>query len=457
MLFFLVFPFSTSAFVLGLKSTDNTVENVVKIEKDYSLYLPLIGFIYDPRDKQDVVAELEKIAKELGNQRIYHISLSPNQLSAEEVAKGAFDEQYTLFFKTIKRLNLKVIFRTMHEMNGGWYPRGSNPTKFKEAWIHVWNLARSLGLNQQDILFDFSVNHRDMPTLWTPSQHAKLLHCKDKNPVLEEINKLKKKKKLTPEEQNSLKTKEKLLQTLNTCPHFEDYYPWEAYVDIVGVTFYNWGKATSNRLRKTPAQILNDPEWNTLTRLKALGKPLFIDEVGTTAVWYGGKYQANTSRAEFLSETWTARKNQRLKTLSLFLKENQFMGAVYFNVDYTNGLTLPLVGEADRAIINTTIGKFYDGFWDLYSSSKSDFSSLLALFGLVKVEVKGKETLLPRMVAKQIPIIEKLINDKFSDNPQGKSDLYSQLLKAPSGEDSFDQAIQVLSEHYVLQGSGTAE
>lgn len=165
MLFFLAFPFSTSAFVLGLKSTDNTVENVVKIEKDYSLYLPLIGFIYDPRDKQDVVAELEKIAKELGNQRIYHISLSPNQFSAEEVAKGSFDEQYTLFFKTIKRLNLKVIFRTMHEMNGGWYPRGSNPTKFKEAWIHVWNLARSLGLNQQDILFDFSVNHRDMPTL----------------------------------------------------------------------------------------------------------------------------------------------------------------------------------------------------------------------------------------------------------------------------------------------------
>lgn len=139
------------------------------------------------------------------------------------------------------------------------------------------------------------------------------------------------------------------------------------------------------------------------------------------------------------------------------MKENQFMGAVYFNVDYTNGLTLPLVGEADRAIINTTIGKFYDGFWDLYSSSKSDFSSLLALFGLVKVEVKGKETLLPRMVAKQIPIIEKIINDKFSDDLKGKSDLYSQLLKVPSGEDSFDQAIQVLSEHYVLQGSGTTE
>jgi hypothetical protein len=53
----------------------------------------------------------------------------------------------------------------MHEMNGGWYPRGSNPENFKKAWIHVWELSRSLGLDQKDILFDFSVNHWDMPTL----------------------------------------------------------------------------------------------------------------------------------------------------------------------------------------------------------------------------------------------------------------------------------------------------
>lgn len=163
----LLFLFSgvSSAFVLGLKSTDNTIENFQQIEKTYQLYLPLVAFIYDPWEKQDVVAELEKMAKELGNQRIYHISLSPNQFSAEEVANGAFDEQYKLFFQTIKKLKLKVIFRTMHEMNGGRYPRGSNPEMFKKAWIHVRELSRSLGLNQQDILFDFSVNHWDMPTL----------------------------------------------------------------------------------------------------------------------------------------------------------------------------------------------------------------------------------------------------------------------------------------------------
>lgn len=51
----------------------------------------------------------------------------------------------------------------MHEMNGGRYPRSSNPTTFKEAWIHVWNLSREVGLTKSNILFDMSVNARDLP------------------------------------------------------------------------------------------------------------------------------------------------------------------------------------------------------------------------------------------------------------------------------------------------------
>ena len=85
---------------------------------------------------------------------------------------------------------------------------------------------------------------------------------------------------------------EKEIKKLKSCPRFEEYFPGEKYVDVVGVTFYNWGKATSGRLRKSPSQILNDPEWQTLDRLKKLGKPLIIDEVGTTAVWYPEAYSA---------------------------------------------------------------------------------------------------------------------------------------------------------------------
>ena len=156
-----------NAFLFWLKSSDNTVEDIINLEKSYNLYLPLIWFIYDPWEQQDVIWNLKDMAQLLWNQRIYHITISPDSYSAADVANWKFDEQYSAFFKTIKELNLKVIFRTMHEVNWGWYPWSWNPDEFKKAWNHVWNLSRSLWLTNHDILFDFSVNHRD------PLEHEK--------------------------------------------------------------------------------------------------------------------------------------------------------------------------------------------------------------------------------------------------------------------------------------------
>jgi len=111
-------PISSYAFVFWLKSSDNTVENIVNIEKNYNLYLPLVWFIFDPWYQQDVIGELKKAKEELWDKRIYHITISPNSYSAQEVIDWKFDAEYNAFFKTIRELNLKVIFRTMHEMNG---------------------------------------------------------------------------------------------------------------------------------------------------------------------------------------------------------------------------------------------------------------------------------------------------------------------------------------------------
>jgi hypothetical protein len=97
--------------------------------------------------------------------------------SAQEVFDGKFDKQYKEFFQAVKDNDLKVVFRTMHEMNGGRYPRSSNPDAFKKARTHVRDLSREIGLSTNNILFDFSVNHRDMPTKETPSQTAKLIPC----------------------------------------------------------------------------------------------------------------------------------------------------------------------------------------------------------------------------------------------------------------------------------------
>jgi beta-mannanase len=70
------------------------------------------------------------------------------------------------------------------------------------------------------------------------------------------------------------------------CFTFEDYYPGPTLVDIVGLSFYNRGKAIYDRQWLSAKHILTHPRWNTLARALSFGKPLIFDEVGTSAVWY---------------------------------------------------------------------------------------------------------------------------------------------------------------------------
>jgi hypothetical protein len=149
--------------------------------------------------------------------------------SAKEVAEGAFDQQYLQFFQKVKEKNLKVIFRTMHEMNGGWYPRASNPETFKQARIHVWQLSRMVGLDQNFLLFDFSVNHWDMPTKGTPSQTATLYTCTSPKPLTkaEQLAEQQRREKLSEKEKEAEKKaeEERKKKERRDCPKFEDYYP----------------------------------------------------------------------------------------------------------------------------------------------------------------------------------------------------------------------------------------
>lgn len=89
------------------------------------------------------------------------------------------------------------------------------------------------------------------------------------------------------------------LKKSTKCKTMEDYYPGSLYVDLVGVTFYNRGKGRHHRQRLTPSQIIEDPTWSTRSRLQAFGKPLIVDEVGTTAVNYLDTYDPARSLAVY--------------------------------------------------------------------------------------------------------------------------------------------------------------
>lgn len=407
----------SNAYLFGMKSFDNTVENILAIEKEYWIFLPIIAFIYDPRERQDVVAELEKIGKELGTERIYHISLSPNNFTAKQVAEWAFDQQYLSFFQTIKKLRLKVIFRTMHEMNGGRYPRSSNPQAFQQARKRVWILSRNAGLDQHNILFDMSVNAWDLPTKdKIPNQSSSLIECNTKNK-----------------------------KSLN-CPTFEDYYPGDEYVDIIGFTFYNRGKGNSNRRWWNPDKIVNNPSRKTLERIKKFNKPIFIDEVGTTAVNYEGPYNYEKSIEVYKNNAEL--KNDRIRELIAFLqKEKQILGASYFNIDLTNGLQQRIIWELDRALINLSNGKFYESFRDIYSKSSHDLASILQIFGLESLQINGKKREVPPHLKTKIKAIESIIANKYQTTAE-KADLYKHLTQTKTTDPLFNQAVEILKESY---------
>jgi len=394
-------------YFMWLKSFDNSISNISEIQKAYKLNLPIVWFIFDSR-WSDIKYVVNNFVSALGTNKIYHITLSPAQYSAKDVAEWKYDSEYKDFFQTIKDNDLKVIFRTMHEMNWGWYPRGSNPTYFQQAWIHVRELSRQVWLDQRNILFDMSVNHRDMPTTAsTPSQSAPLINCNPskkyktvtyktfvKTGYKTETVTKKVAKPQTAREKATNKpveyetvTETKTVaypiyktttERVQNCFTFEDYYPWNQYVDIMWVTFYNRWKATYSRQWYDPDRILNDPTWKTLQRLKSYNKPIFIDEVWTTAVWYTWAYSLEQAQLSYENDYHD--KNARLVSLKDFLLANpSIFGALYFNVDYTNWLQKWIPWEADWAVINLNNWKLYEWIFDIYENQES-YGNLFKLF-----------------------------------------------------------------------------
>jgi hypothetical protein len=165
---------------------------------------------------------------------------------------------------------------------------------------------------------------------------------------------------------------------VQNCFTFEDYYPGDKYVDIMWVTFYNRWKATYSRQWYEPDRIMNDSSRDTLKRLKSYNKPIFIDEVGTTAVWYTWAYSLEKSQQSYQNDYYN--KNIWLTSLRDFLLNNpQIIWALYFNIDYTNWLQNWTAWEADWAVININNWKLYEWIFDVYNAQES-YDNLFDMF-----------------------------------------------------------------------------
>lgn len=371
----LLTPVSFS-YTLWLFSQSKTAQEILDIEEKIPPNkFQTIAIVFDTYSTQGSEI-LNTMVNRLGTNRNYHITLAPDMYTAKEVAEGKFDAEYTQFFEDVKLYNIKVFFRTMHEMNGGWYSRSSDPVNFKKAWMRVRDLSRAAGLDQSQIQFIFSLNIHDMPvdflklnaqdwldTSYRPHQKSPLMSCTPKA-------------KLT-----------------SWCYLREDYYPESKYVDIIWFTAYNRGKATSNRRWLSFDQIINDPIRNQWNRIKSVKKPIYIDEIGTTAVRYDESFNREQSQDTYSRASIS--KNKWLRELAHVVSNTpEIVGMNYFNVDYTNGLRELIVGEADWKIFDAYNGCMYLGARDLIE--KSDKLNAEFAFAYKKKEIKKPTELLKK-------------------------------------------------------------
>ncbi|MEI6118390.1 MAG: hypothetical protein WCP92_04020 [bacterium] len=85
------------------------------------------------------------------------------------------------------------------------------------------------------------------------------------------------------------------------------------------------------------------------------------------------------------------------------MREPRIVGAIYFNVDLTNGLKNRTLGELDRSVIDFTSNKFYDKILDIYNAGKpNQFTVLYSLFTIQRVTLNDKTFFVKSSYAKPV-------------------------------------------------------
>lgn len=314
---------STHAATIGLHGIqDMETETLLSREAKHKTTVPIIGMIFDQYGKTES-RYLHHIVSELWTGRIYHLSLSPYGYTAQEVVAWYYGHAYRRFFADIKELDIKVVFRTMHEMNGGRYSWASDPEWFKQAWKKVYDMARQdFDLQSDKLLFSLSYNSQDLPTTDPrPNQQSHYEYCSEWR-----------------------------INNRGRCPRMEDYYPGDTYVDLVWFTLYNrWrSRPASWSIRKSPSYLLEEAD--LIQRVSQRNKPLIIDELGSTAVKFDGERSQARTRAQFLYDRGS--KTTRIRDRQTELKKHpQIKAIVYFNLDATAWATKQVLWQADRSIV----------------------------------------------------------------------------------------------------------
>lgn len=154
---------------LGFAVENNTLYNLRLVEKDIRRKVDIFHIF----QKIDEEPKLETMQQALDEGYIVLLTIEPWSgrendsaiYSPSRVIKGSIDEDLDRWAVKLSSLDFKkgkLIVRTMHEINGNWYPwsayiEGSSPELSKSAYVHIVERLRK---ENNNLIFMFGVNYK---------------------------------------------------------------------------------------------------------------------------------------------------------------------------------------------------------------------------------------------------------------------------------------------------------
>lgn len=189
--------------------------------------------------------------------------------SAALLAGSSRDAQITAWALKVKDWlddgeGRSLIIAPMQEMNGDWVPYGMDPTNFKTAYIKIRSIVESTVTDPNMVRWAFS------PNGWSTPPYG-----------------------------------------------IADYYPGDAYVDVISFSTYNFGSPDTYNGWLSPAAAIGPyVDEARATIPGAAGKPFLLAQVGSVTA--GGD------------------KNQWMRDMFTFIEDDpNLVGFLYFNKDQT--------------------------------------------------------------------------------------------------------------------------
>ncbi|MEA3511009.1 MAG: cell wall-binding repeat-containing protein, partial [Actinomycetota bacterium] len=170
--------------------------------------------------------------------------------SAYQIAGGTYDSKIAEWATHVKQyLDLgggrTVIIAPLQEMNYGGSKWGCDPGNYKTAYRKFVDTFRSMGMDETKVRWAFAPNN------WTSPG----------------------------------------------CGSIADYYPGDAYVDVIGISAYNWGTCVGSRW-ESPAQVYG-PALNELRNTVSALKPYVLAQTAAPRSSHCGGDQQQWVRDAF--------------------------------------------------------------------------------------------------------------------------------------------------------------